>query len=79
MNFLVHKNLVKYIFTQNVDCLEIKAKIPSEKIVYVHGNYLSGHCPNCKKAASIDKIIEGIENEKVYNIAQLVMHLANQR
>jgi NAD-dependent SIR2 family protein deacetylase len=66
MNFFVHKNLVKYIFTQNVDCLEIKAKIPSEKIVYVHGNYLSGHCPNCKKAASIDKIIEGIENEKVY-------------
>ena len=66
MNFLVHKNLVKYIFTQNVDCLEIKAKIPSEKVVYVHGNYLSGHCPKCQKPADIDKINEGIENEKVY-------------
>lgn len=66
MNFFVHKNLVKYIFTQNVDCLEIKAKIPEEKVVYAHGNYLSGHCPKCKKPADIDKINEGIENEKVY-------------
>ena len=30
MNFFVKKKLAKYIFTQNVDGLEIKAKIPEE-------------------------------------------------
>ena len=49
MNFFVHKDIVRYIFTQNVDGLEIKAKIQEEKIVYVHGNALEGHCPLCKK------------------------------
>ena len=28
MNFILTKNIVKYIFTQNIDGLEIKAKIP---------------------------------------------------
>ena len=32
MNFFVHKNIVKYIFTQNIDGLEIKAKMPDKKI-----------------------------------------------
>ena len=66
MNFFVHKDIVKYIFTQNVDGLEIKAKIPEEKIVYVHGNALEGHCPLCKKSININKIKEGIKKEKVY-------------
>ena len=66
MNFFVKKKLVKYIFTQNVDGLEIKAKIPEEKIVYVHGNSLTGHCPKCKTSVGINKIKEGIEKGKIY-------------
>ena len=66
MNFFVKKKLVKYIFTQNVDGLEIKAKIPEEKIVYVHGNSLTGHCPKCKISVDINKIKQGIEKGKVY-------------
>ena len=66
MNFFVKKNLVKYIFTQNVDGLEIKAKIPPEKVVFVHGNSMTGHCPQCENTVSIEAIKEGIENQKVY-------------
>ena len=66
MNFFVHKDLVRFIFTQNVDGLEIKAKIPEEKIVYVHGNVLEGHCPKCKKSVDINEINKGIKEKKVY-------------
>ena len=66
INFFIKKNLVKYIFTQNVDGLEIKAKIPKEKVIFVHGNSFTGHCPQCRKSVNIDKINEGIEKQKVY-------------
>ena len=46
MNFFVHKNMVTYIFTQNIDGLEIKAKIPEEKLIFAHGNFYKGHCVN---------------------------------
>ena len=66
MNFFVHKNLVKYIFTQNIDGLEIKAKIPEEKLIFAHGNFYKGHCGNCDKEIDIEKINEGIKNDKIY-------------
>lgn len=37
------------IFTQNIDSLEIKAKVPKEKLVHAHGNFLEAHCSECKK------------------------------
>lgn len=49
MSFLCHKNLVKYIFTQNIDCLEAKSIVDQQKVIYAHGNFLSAHCPRCKK------------------------------
>ena len=47
MNFILTKNIVKYIFTQNIDGLEIKAKIPEEKLIFAHGNFYKGHCVKC--------------------------------
>ena len=66
MNFLVNKNIVKYIFTQNIDGLEIKAKIPKEKLVFSHGNFYNGHCANCDIPIDIKFINEGIEKGEIY-------------
>ena len=66
MNFLVHKNVVKYIFTQNIDGLEKKAKIPDEKLVFAHGNFYTGHCAQCNIPIDIKKINEGVKKGKVY-------------
>ena len=66
MNFLVHKNIVKYIFTQNIDGLEIKAKIPEEKLIFAHGNFYKGHCAKCDKEIDINKINEGIQKDEIY-------------
>ena len=66
MNYLIkQKNNVKYLFTQNIDGLEIKAKIPSNKIIFAHGNFLDGHCSKCKKNIDIKLINKGIEELKI--------------
>ena len=66
MNFIVSKNMVKYIFTQNIDGLEIKAKIPEEKLIFAHGNFYKGHCAKCDKERDINKINEGIQKGEIY-------------
>ena len=66
MNFLVSKNIVKYIFTQNIDGLEKKAKIPDNKLIFAHGNFYTGHCAKCNKSIDIKKINEGIKKGKIY-------------
>ena len=66
MNFMVHKNIVKYIYTQNIDGLEKKAKIPEDKLVYAHGNFYNGHCGKCNRQIDIEKINEGVEKGEVY-------------
>ena len=66
MNFFVNKNIVKYIFTQNIDGLEKKAKIPDEKLIFAHGNFYTGHCANCNCSIDIEKINEGIEKGEIY-------------
>ena len=52
---------MKYIFTQNIDGLELKAKIPEEKLIFVHGSFTQGHCPQCKISVDINKINKGIQ------------------
>lgn len=65
MAFMVKKNIVKYIFTQNIDGLELKAGIPKEKIVFAHGTFDEGHCPTCKCEYDINEIKKGIEQGEV--------------
>ena len=66
MNFFVKKNIVKYIYTQNIDGLEIKAKIPNDKLIFAHGNFYTGHCAKCNKEIDIEKINEGIQKDEIY-------------
>ena len=66
MNFFVKKDIVKYIYTQNIDGLEIKAKIPNDKLIFAHGNFYTGHCAKCNKEIDIEKINEGIQKDEIY-------------
>ena len=66
MNFLIKRNQVKYIFTQNIDGLEKKAQIPEDKIVYAHGNFHTGHCPQCNIPIDIYKINNAIKKGEIY-------------
>ena len=66
MNYMTKKDYIKYVFTQNIDGLEIKAKIPEKKLIFAHGNFHSGHCAKCYKYIDIKKIKEGIEKGEVY-------------
>ena len=45
IGFLHKKKLLDNYITQNIDCLEYKAGIPSEKIVAAHGNLFGAECP----------------------------------
>lgn len=66
MSYLtLKKQIVKYIFTQNIDGLELKARIPKEKIVFAHGNFNEGHCPLCKEERDINTINQGVKEGKI--------------
>ncbi|KAJ5131112.1 Sirtuin family [Penicillium bovifimosum] len=45
---LAKKNLLHFLFTQNIDGLEQDAGVPKEKLLYTHGNWKSQHCYKCK-------------------------------
>ena len=66
MNYMTKKDYIKYVFTQNIDGLEVKAKIPPNKLVFAHGNFLEGHCAKCYKNIDIKKINDGINKGEVY-------------
>ena len=66
MSYMAKKDYIKYVFTQNIDGLEIKAKIPSDKLIFAHGNFLEGHCAKCYKDIDIEKIKDGINKGEVY-------------
>ena len=54
MGFLCKKNIVRKIYTQNVDGLELKAGIPEDKIVFAHGKITEAACPRCGKYYDIN-------------------------
>jgi NAD-dependent histone deacetylase SIR2 len=65
MSFLTHKGLLHSIFTQNIDALELKAKIPQDKIVFAHGNSNEAHCSVCRQEIDIDLINKHIYEGKI--------------
>ena len=48
IGYLCKKKIVKKIYTQNVDGLELKAGVPYDKIVFAHGKITEAACPSCK-------------------------------
>lgn len=45
---LAKKDLLHFLFTQNIDGLEESAGVPTDKILWAHGNWKSQHCWKCK-------------------------------
>lgn len=45
---LCELNIVRRIYSQNIDGLEIEAGVPLEKLIQVHGSYSSISCSNCR-------------------------------
>lgn len=45
---LARKGLLQMLFTQNIDCLERAAGVPSDKIVEAHGSFATQRCIECK-------------------------------
>ena len=54
MGYLCSKNMVKKIYTQNVDGLELKAGVPEDKMVFAHGKITEAGCPTCQKGYDIN-------------------------
>ena len=54
MGYLCKKNIVKKIYTQNVDGLELKAGVPINKMVFAHGKITEAACPSCGKEYDIN-------------------------
>jgi NAD-dependent SIR2 family protein deacetylase len=47
---LLHdKGLLWMNLTQNIDCLELKAGIPEDKVIAAHGDLRAAECAKCKK------------------------------
>ncbi|CAI7641047.1 unnamed protein product [Penicillium palitans] len=44
---LAKKNLLHFLFTQNIDGLEQDAGVPRDKVLWAHGNWKSQHCYKC--------------------------------
>jgi NAD-dependent SIR2 family protein deacetylase len=68
MGYLCKKNIVKKIYTQNVDGLELKAGVPMNKMVFAHGKITEAACPVCK----IEYDINILKNE--YVMKDKIMH-----
>ena len=66
MGFLCYKKYVKMIFTQNIDGLEHKCGIDEDKLIFAHGNFDEGHCPNCYKDIDIKLIRTAAYKDEVY-------------
>lgn len=45
---LAQKGLLHMLFTQNIDCLERVAGVPSEKVIEAHGSFATQRCIECK-------------------------------
>jgi len=52
IKLLEEKNLLKRLYTQNIDTLEHIAEISADKIVEAHGTFKTSHCLRCKKEYS---------------------------
>ena len=57
---------LKYIYTQNIDGLELDVGIPLEKLLQAHGHMRSCHCINCHAEHDNKKMMENIENQNIF-------------
>ena len=70
LKLLSDKSLLSRVYTQNVDCLERQAGIPSELIIEAHGSFHSSHCLNssCRREYSFEWMRDRILTESAGHV-----------
>ncbi|KAI1635969.1 NAD-dependent deacetylase sirtuin-2 [Biscogniauxia mediterranea] len=58
---LAKKNLLRMLFTQNIDCLERAAGVPPELIIEAHGSFATQRCIECKSPFPDDAMRAHVE------------------
>ena len=67
MGFLCNvKKIVKRIFTQNVDGLELLAGVPRHKMTFAHGTITEAGCPECLESYDLELIRQNVNMGKVF-------------
>ncbi|KAH9889118.1 DHS-like NAD/FAD-binding domain-containing protein [Xylariomycetidae sp. FL2044] len=61
---LARKGLLHKLFTQNIDCLERQAGVPSDLIVEAHGSFATQRCVKCKTEFPDNLMREHVERGK---------------
>lgn len=63
---ILHRhNLLKRVYTQNIDGLERMADLPSDKIVECHGTYYTAHCQKCQNEYDLSEIKDTMEKGQI--------------
>ncbi|KAK0632192.1 DHS-like NAD/FAD-binding domain-containing protein [Immersiella caudata] len=65
ISLLAKKGLLHQLFTQNIDCLERAAGIPSELIVEAHGSFATQRCIECRTPYPDDLMREHVSRAQV--------------
>ena len=66
MGFLTNvKKVVKRIYTQNVDGLELLAGVPRNKMTFAHGTITEAGCPNCLKFYDVEEVRKNVNEGKI--------------
>lgn len=66
MGFLTNiKKIVKRIYTQNVDGLELLAGVPRAKVTFAHGTITEAGCPNCLKEYDAEDVRKYVNEGKI--------------
>lgn len=56
IKLLDEKNILKRVWTQNIDCLELRTGLHRDKVLEAHGSFATAHCLECDKMYEADDI-----------------------
>eukprot|EP01026_Neomeris_dumetosa_P081038 TRINITY_DN9049_c0_g4_i1.p1 TRINITY_DN9049_c0_g4~~TRINITY_DN9049_c0_g4_i1.p1 ORF type:complete len:382 (-),score=43.39 TRINITY_DN9049_c0_g4_i1:277-1296(-) len=65
MKLLHGKGVLRRVWSQNIDSLEVRAGLPKDLLVAAHGNFDSAHCFRCKQEYSIEELLREVEADEV--------------
>ena len=65
VRLLAEQSLLYTCFTQNIDTLERRAGVPSNKVIEAHGSFATQRCIDCKRSFDDKKMKEHIEAKKI--------------
>lgn len=55
-----------FVYTQNIDGLELVAGLPLKKVIQAHGNMRSAHCCQCKAEYSIEEFAKYAHRHEIW-------------